>query len=196
MEMSEKFTSSNGGTVEMLGNRRMIVTDMNAYQLSESASVKSHSSWLDPAQIETLREFFQHERDQELGQWRSAIDPGWTAVENGRYVQFRHDDCKRAFSLDRNAPDFNGWSPALREIGHEWFAAHPEPKPWMLLPEGVYAISPQVHPYERLLQFRDGNWLHLYRGPADGAAEPHTAEWCAEKAHKDGRLTRLVPEAA
>lgn len=80
--------------------------------------------------MQALREFFQHERDQELGRWRSAIDPGWTAVENGRYVQFRHDDGKRAFSLERNAPDFSGWSPALREIGHEWFAAHPEPKPW------------------------------------------------------------------
>lgn len=77
-----------------------------------------------------LREFFQHERDEELGRWRSKIDPNWTAVLDAGYVKFRHDNGTHSFSLLTHEPRFFAWDETLQGIGKEYFAAHPEPKPW------------------------------------------------------------------
>lgn len=81
-----------------------------------------------------LGEFFQAEADERLGRWRSTVDPGWTAkLDAGpQIIFFRHEDGVRAFDVD---PDGAGmglhrWTPELQAVASEYFAAHPEPKPW------------------------------------------------------------------
>lgn len=73
-----------------------------------------------------------------------------------------------------------------------------DPKPWMDVPEGIYAMRPSFSLDERLILFRRGKWHHLYVHPEDGAVDPYAAEpeRIAETAHREGRLTRLVPEVS
>ena len=178
----EEFTASNG---------LMLVPHRDG-------SVRWEAGFSPKVVTAALREFFLHERDQELGRWRERPSCTTVVYPNGaddlgnRCVIVLYEPTAGVTAVYENNIPGNLYGDAARN----YFSAHPELKPWMDVAEGVYAVTPHAHPRERLIMFRDGAWLHLYKSPTEHQGELHTAEWIAKVAHKEGRLTRLVPEVS
>lgn len=134
--MTEKFVASNGVIVDQvpttIGNR-FVVQDVNPAQ-REGSRILSRSNWLDPRDADALREFFQHERDLELGRWRWPENAAIVAWES------RRSNEKEVTVLDEGTGYVGYFSRghvadvvlnegALRRAARAYFAAHPEPKP-------------------------------------------------------------------
>ena len=102
----------------------------------ENGSAQLLWDWSDmelpTADFKTLREYFQAERDEELGRWRDPEIPDM--------VVYPHDDVTitvldevdgkrfwwtRGDELDAHQERFPGFDTA-----RAYFAAHPKPKPW------------------------------------------------------------------
>lgn len=119
--MSDKFVASNGTKVQ--------VTEDGHMELREVPAVPG---WLmiDRDVVADLREFFLHERDQELGRWRWPDDPRYlvykvdedqvrvTFEPSGISIVARLSDLSEAQSVE-----FTGAAKA-------YAAAHPEPRSW------------------------------------------------------------------
>lgn len=130
----DEFKASNGATVS-----RDIAGGVKATPPAGAII------WLPSMSATALREFFQHERDKELGRWR------WP--ENPEYVVYRKpgaddEDGRAALVLDERT----GVAPRRWERGFDsgvfgqaaraYFDAHPEPKPWHnALPGEVWVIT-------------------------------------------------------
>lgn len=83
---------------------------------------------------QAFREFFRHERDTELGRWRSKEHP--------EYVVYPRDDERYGLLVvNEHNPEENEYvsvnmagethrQDIMRTVAREWFAAHPKPKPW------------------------------------------------------------------
>ena len=126
--MTTKFTASNGVEIETTENGEIFVKGDYGY------------SQAGPAGTKALREFFQHERDQELGRWRDPVNPDLVV-----YRRPEEDDCDgRAVAvLDASTGvaftywekyGLDGQGVTIYEKGQEaagrYFAAHPVPRPW------------------------------------------------------------------
>lgn len=116
----EKFTASNG---------RGVSRNVDGYLAIDQANQMGDYAF-SAAQEVALREFFRHERDEELGRWRSSIHPSWTAVEDGRVYRFTNDDGKRGFDVHKEDRSYKGWLGELREVAKEFLGAHPASNPW------------------------------------------------------------------
>jgi hypothetical protein len=88
-----------------------------------------------PNAAQGLREFFQHERDIELGRWRSNADPGFVVYadeEDADTIKVLWEPGGGVGEYHRSwtdeVVDVDGW--AIARVVREFFAAHPEPKPW------------------------------------------------------------------
>lgn len=133
--MSDTFTASNGRQIECdtaIGETRVVENGQNMLE---------NFDFLNARDMNALREFFQHERDRELGRWRwpdnrdytvrvapehaQHLDPGGKTVaverESTGYVGY--------YSPDR-VPELTDDTGDLLRAVHAYFAAHPEPKPW------------------------------------------------------------------
>lgn len=186
----ETFEASNGVPVRRTTTGTLSFTRNGSLDLGALTGISA-------SQEEALREFFQHERDKELGRWRSKVNPEWVGYENGPdEAVLIHELSGVVHDIKRGNVFPN--STLLASVSTEYFAAHREPKPWMEVPEGVYAMRPDVHLYERLIMLRGGKWHHLYKHPSDGSGDPHSdkPEKIAEAAFREGRLTRLVAEVS
>lgn len=183
------FTASNGITVYVRDGGTVQFQHGTRKESCGILQVFPHSEWW-----QALREFFRAEDDERLSRWRSSESPEWTAIvqDGSNWIYFRHEDGEREFSVGPEGAGLNAWAPELKAVAREYFDAHPKDKP---LPEvdGIYAVSPRVHPYERLIQRRDGEWIHLRRSAGE-FNELITAQTIAQSAANEGRLTRLVPE--
>lgn len=116
-----EYTASNGVRVEASGSG-LDISDPNFTE---------KKTYVITAYTQALREFFQHEKDEELGIWRSAAHPGWTAIRKHKVVYFHHEDHERGFHfVVGNDASLNAWSWDLAEVAREYLDAHPEPKPW------------------------------------------------------------------
>ncbi|MGO3147117.1 MAG: hypothetical protein ACTIJ6_05495 [Leucobacter sp.] len=71
----EKFTASNGDSVELTGPEKITVGP--GEHIRGSASLRGPVG-----AVTALREFFQHERDQELGRWRWPDNPQYVVYED------------------------------------------------------------------------------------------------------------------
>lgn len=122
--MSTTFTASNGVEVEITENGC----------LGTGGSIGQ--TFVGPKALKALREFFQHERDQELGRWRDPVNRDLVVYrlpelddEFGRTVQVMDETTGDTFfyweELGRPSEDIRG-----RETADRYFEAHPEPKPW------------------------------------------------------------------
>ena len=114
----------------------------------ENGSAQLLWDWSDmelpTADFKTLREYFQAERDEELGRWRDPEIPDM--------VVYPHDDVTitvldevdgkrfwwtRGDELDAHQERFPGFDTA-----RAYFAAHPEPKPWdAARPDEVWVLT-------------------------------------------------------
>lgn len=130
--MSTKFTASNGVEIEtsedgyLRGNKHI-----HPGVLYATAG---------PDGVEALREFFQHERDQELNRWRDPDNPDLVVYRrpeeddyDGRAVAVLDDSTGVAFTYWEKY-GLDGQGVTRYEKGQEaagrYFAAHPETKPW------------------------------------------------------------------
>lgn len=79
--------------------------------------------------VEDLRQFFLHERDQELGRWRVPSMSGVVVYPRESPGVFDVVDESRAVSY-RVKPGDTEASFTVRHAVEEYRAAHPVPKPW------------------------------------------------------------------
>lgn len=191
--MEDKFTASNGGTVERLSNGRYTVTDNTPQRLNEIATVLGRTSYLDPAQIDTLREFFRAEEDERLGRWRSTVDAAWTAAVDAEtgWVTFRHEDGLREFIVESRQSSLGRWTLNLQRIAREYFDAHPEPKPaWYdAQPGEVWALK-LAGSEEVAMRAVDAGHTRFW--PIDG---PEDAMTYGARSHAITAGRRVWPEA-
>lgn len=113
------FEASNGMLV-----RRDHNEDVNAID-RESGGL---SVFMADGTALALREFFQHERDEELGRWRWPENPSYVVYERGDGVASSFSEASgRNWSATRGeVPTGSILSAALVA----YFEAHPERKPW------------------------------------------------------------------
>src|SRR5690625_3758643 len=116
----DAFVASNGIKIETDHDGALVGTGEGGYI----------RVWVGPDGINALREYFQHERDAELGRWR---DP-----ETGLLVYQINDDPDTVFVFDETYADHGTWTreqvgPTTTGFGapiaERYFATHPEPKP-------------------------------------------------------------------
>ena len=131
--MTEKFVASNGIPI--------IEKD---WGLSFTQGVDLGTlTGVSDDQANALREYFQHERDRELGRWRWPENPEWVMYQGGpgSVWVFDEDDpyLTRIYCSEVSRVPFSHNS-ALG-AATAYFAAHHEPKPWHdAKPGEVWAI--------------------------------------------------------
>lgn len=146
----ETFTASNGVEV------KISVESNETYLLGKGGAIEGGTRrWTvatgNTEGIAALREFFQYERDQELGRWRSPL---------GFYVYPLGEDDGARIVLVLDAATgqtqtyFEGaecTGPGiLYEAANDYFAAHPVPKPWHDAKPGdvwVLTVAGKEHPW-------------------------------------------------
>lgn len=133
--MTKKFEASNGVVIDASGKMTMTVCDGMRQVKPGGADVISRTSYLNAREFAALREFFRHERDEELGRWRDPMSPEVvvTEIDHGRvhvyneatrrYSEFYSAGPDRVHLLTSGDYGLN-W-PAIR-----YFAAHPVPMSW------------------------------------------------------------------
>lgn len=141
--MSDKFVASNGIEVGI---------DSGELLIGDPAL-----SPLTPSGVIALYEFFQHQRDEELGRWRWPDDPNFVVYKDeldyvpGRNIVRVADESSgkhewftvAGFSL----PDLHD---GFEQAAAAYFAAHLEPKPWHdAKPGEVWVVADEngEHPY-------------------------------------------------
>lgn len=129
--MTEKFTASNGVDVESgkFGKTHLYRTDLVDGRLSRL----KEWDFLDVDDMEALEEYFLAKRDKELGRWRWPENPNWL-------VYWNEEDSNEVIVFDESDPAEGGvritrgedrdW-PHFQPAAQAYFAAHPEPRPWL-----------------------------------------------------------------
>lgn len=108
--MSETFTASNGvNRFNVVANVGVLFTD---------------------AEFDALREFFQHERDTDLGRWRWPENPDWVVYHGNDHevgvVVINERTLEKTAFTRKSATGLSEKHRAVRAF----FDAHPESKPW------------------------------------------------------------------
>ena len=101
----------------------------------EDGSARLLWDWRDialtTANFETLRAFFQAERDEELGRWRDPENPDcicYPVAGDPDDIWVVYEGSGLAYMRERNQAFYAGNK--FSEVARRYFAAHPEPKPW------------------------------------------------------------------
>lgn len=119
--MSDKFVASNGMTV-----------GIDQFGVGFFTSKPHGFMTLAEDEMRAMREFFQHERDEELGRWRWPDDPRYVVypLEGGDEVRVLDDG--RGQSVTARRSNLTPGITHTHFVGAAlaYFAAHPEPKPW------------------------------------------------------------------
>lgn len=115
-----EYTASNGLTVE--------VTDDDRVHFGGTRVTSP--IWFGGGELLALREFFQHERDVELGRWRWPASPEWVVYpdENGVIV-LNETDPSAGTGQTRSTVERYPTSYGV-EAARAYFEAHPERKAW------------------------------------------------------------------
>lgn len=144
----EKFTASNGVKIDQIAANGITGG-------LELKPVWGKNTFVFEEELLALREFFQHERDEELGRWRWPENPNW--------VIYRKSD-DEVTVLDELDPEEGGYTvyredeeiwPEFQPAARAYFAAHPEPKSWHDAQEGEVWLITSSNPSrsERLCEF-------------------------------------------
>ena len=120
----------------------------------EDGSARLLWDWRDialtTANFETLRAFFQAERDQELGRWRDPENPNIVVYPR---PDDDDEDGRCVWLLDENTGNKHWeWEhTASPGPADRYFAAHPEPKPWEGAEPGefwILTVDEKTNPYK------------------------------------------------
>ena len=168
--MTEKFTASNGwAVVEEL--RCLKIAHPNHYLRVIDLDVTA-----------ALREYFQHERDQELGRWRDPENPNmvvYQVLDNTNLARVTDEITGIADIWMREAltAPLSEKASRWQETARRYFEAHPEPKPWENAEPGeVWLLTINGRPEEPTLRVggRDFDFATKYGG-IHGGSESITA---------------------
>lgn len=113
------FVASNGVIVHDL-------SDGIGFTLPDHASIGKFG--INADKVNSLREFFQHERDEELGRWRSAEHPDYICNEHDGAIFVTDERDGRQLLMHRG--DGIPSLPEYADVARAYFEAHPESKPW------------------------------------------------------------------
>ena len=113
----------------------------------EDGSARLLWDWRDialtTANFETLRAFFQAERDDALGRWRDPENPDMVcypvAYDLDAVLVMYEGDMTRYYATRSTWKDVTPYY--VSETAGRYFAAHPEPKPWENAKEGDYWVQ-------------------------------------------------------
>lgn len=84
--------------------------------------------FLSVKETQAAREFFQHERDKDLGRWRWPENPDYVVMDDGlNFVKILHEPSMETTTWERGWKDTRS---VADEAGVAYFEAHPERKPW------------------------------------------------------------------
>lgn len=153
----DKFEASNGGTVVPFENGRIAVTDLTEHRLSEDAKTTQRTAYLEPEMVATLREFFQHLRDEELGRWRWPENPDYVVYPRDEYGQTVVLRESTGHNITFLRGQVNKQGSDYAQCALAFFEAHPEPKPawyeakqneiWVLTLEGDM-LAPEAYRFD------------------------------------------------
>jgi len=91
---------------------------------------------INDAKAQALREFFLHERDEQLGRWRWPERPDYVVTPfdgDPDHVLVVQESAGVACEFVRASaygPSMSGYHSRLAPAARAYFDAHPEPKPW------------------------------------------------------------------
>lgn len=155
-----EYKTSNGATVYLDSDGRL------KFQRDSPLCANT----LEDFWVQAAREYFQAERDEELGRWRDPENPDWVcylAKEDSVHV-FNEQTGNRAFYWLRDSLPARLWLEGAERDSYDaarrYFAAHPEPMPWDAARPGevwVLTINGDSHPYRRT---EHGTWLSVTPG--------------------------------
>lgn len=120
----DKFTASNGLWVYIGYGGAICVNGSTLYDT------------LDSDHTQAMREFFQHERDQELGLWRWPENPDYVVYPKvaGELVTVINETDASKSDVSKGPRDHwtnpTGREKVFEDAADAYFDAHPEPKPW------------------------------------------------------------------
>lgn len=142
--MTEVYTApTNGHEITKTGTGGLHVSypGMDGVSGHEPTVLKS-------GRVQSLREFFQDERDKELGRWRSPENPSYVVYELTRdRVRVVDEVTGLVNDINRDTnPTRSDHSP---EVAKAYFDAHPVKKPWHdAKPGDTWVITTTFHPGE------------------------------------------------
>lgn len=112
------------------------------------------------SQFDALREYFQAERDRELGRWRSKKDPNFIVVPDNLKYEVTVIDEQSGMKQWVTRGGGDGAERSFVVIAEEYFAEHPEKKPWHdASPGEVWVITTENVSDEVAVQRTDtGDW--------------------------------------
>lgn len=124
--MNTKFTASNGVEIE--------ITENGCLGTGGSIGL----TFVGPKAVEALREYFQRERDQELGRWRDPDNPDFVVYrmpkrddELGRAVWVLDETTATGYTYWENStPAWPGKYAQMWKAAERYYEAHPETRPW------------------------------------------------------------------
>ena len=130
-----EFVASNGNKIRH-----------NTTGLFVEGSSINDGDRLFPSQVVALREFFQSERDTELGRWRSKEHPEYVAYLAPECTDYdlriicetSGDSMVYTRSEDDGSKRDHPWESTWARVARAYFAAHPEPKPWQAAKVGEH----------------------------------------------------------
>ncbi|MFJ4997138.1 hypothetical protein ACIP5T_03235 [Microbacterium sp. NPDC088619] len=122
-----EFTASNGVRVVPTNNGATLYSPGDSWPMPEP-----HQMFANADVVIGLREFFQHERDEELGRWRWPEKPEFVVYgeyrrgEEQRFVRVIHEHDGAAVVVYEQGSDIRPNHPAAQA----YFEAHPDRKSW------------------------------------------------------------------
>lgn len=124
--MTTTFIASSGVEIETTETGEIFVK--GAYGYSQAGTEG----------VEALREFFQHERDRELGRWRDPDNRDLVVYRlpkedniDGRAVRVIDETSGDTFIYWETFESFRAGKHAqMWKVAVRYFEAHPEPRPW------------------------------------------------------------------
>lgn len=130
--MTTTFTASNGVTVTI---------DDNGYLLAAGGTGPHdhciHATGGADLGVQALREYFQHERDTDLGRWRDPENPDMVVYRppfadstNDRDIYVIDETLGRSHRFWEEVVNRSESANGLNQTARRYFAAHPDPKPW------------------------------------------------------------------
>lgn len=175
--MTDTFRASDGARIEVHDNNSRI--DIKC----TGSSGEQH--FLSVKETQAAREFFQHERDEELGRWRWPENPDYVVYP---VIQSAHE---MAFGQNLSVMVFHEPTGVLKgycreedqggdltreypDAARAYFGAHPERKPWHAPDAGDHwalhiahgmALSGDEHLYKYTRWGSQGRWGFV---PTDG----------------------------
>lgn len=144
--MTEPFKASNGIEITLETDGGGDVYLVGRRDRHDGSHFDSYAN-AGPEGIVALREFLQHESDEEIGRWRWSENPEWVAIEgerqdHGRTVVLVNERTLERYWLNDRVMDAAPDASIDKRAARAYFDARPERKPWMEAQLGdVWVIS-------------------------------------------------------